>query len=108
MPNEQIKQVLLAHGFKEKEQPDGSFDLNPYVYTAVRAVLAQALAQQRVSVKDRLPENGTECLVWKEPRTIGFGHSGFVLSIFEDGKFSDIYGYEEVTHWIPIRKPVIE
>lgn len=67
----------------------------------------QALAQggNWVSVKDGLPENNTEYLVWKEPRTIGFGHSGYVLSTFEDGKFSDIYGYEEVTHWLSLPKP---
>ena len=32
MNNEQIKQVALQSGFKLKKQPDGTMDLNPYVY----------------------------------------------------------------------------
>lgn len=32
MNREGIKQLALECGFKLKEQPDGSFDLNPYVY----------------------------------------------------------------------------
>lgn len=32
MTNDQIKEIALANGFKLKEQPDGSMDLNPYVY----------------------------------------------------------------------------
>lgn len=42
MNNDQIKSVLLAHGFKEKDQGDGRMDLNPYVYDAARALLAGA------------------------------------------------------------------
>ena len=37
--DEEIKEVMLTNGFKLKEQPDGSLDLNPYVYTAVRALI---------------------------------------------------------------------
>lgn len=32
MTKDQIKELALANGFKLKEQPDGSMDLNPYVY----------------------------------------------------------------------------
>ncbi len=32
MTNDQIKEIALASGFKLKEQPDGTQDLNPYVY----------------------------------------------------------------------------
>ena len=32
MTNDQIKELALANGFKLKEQPDGSMNLNPYVY----------------------------------------------------------------------------
>jgi len=38
--NEQIKQLFLAHGFKEKLQAGGDTDLNPYVYVAARALIA--------------------------------------------------------------------
>lgn len=40
MNDPKIKAVLLAHGFKEKHQGDGRMDLNPYVYTAIDALLA--------------------------------------------------------------------
>lgn len=34
-----IKRIFLENGFKEKTQPDGSIDLNPYVYDAALALL---------------------------------------------------------------------
>ena len=42
LTNEQIKEICLNHGFKEKDQGDGRMDLNPYVYDAVRAAIRQA------------------------------------------------------------------
>ena len=39
MTNEQIKEIALANGFKLKEQPDGTKDLNPYVYDFARALI---------------------------------------------------------------------
>ena len=36
-----IKEKLLKKGFKEKLQPDGTYDLNPYVYEAVYFLLNQ-------------------------------------------------------------------
>lgn len=63
MTNEQIKQILLAHGFKEKEQSDGRYDLNSYVYTAVRAAISLVGAEAWVSVKDRMPEAGSTVVV---------------------------------------------
>jgi len=38
MHREQIKELALANGFKLKTQPDGTEDLNPYVYEFARAV----------------------------------------------------------------------
>lgn len=40
LTNEKIREIVLQHGFKTKPQSDGSDDLNPYVYDAVRAVVA--------------------------------------------------------------------
>lgn len=37
-----VKSLALAHGFKLKEQPDGTMDLNPYVYEFAAAMLAAA------------------------------------------------------------------
>lgn len=36
---ENVKRIALANGFKLKEQPDGSLDLNPYVYYFAAALL---------------------------------------------------------------------
>ena len=33
-----IRQIALEQGFKLKEQPDGSMDLNPYVYKFARVI----------------------------------------------------------------------
>ena len=41
MNKQDIKALFLANGFKEKQQPDGSTDLNPYVYEAAKALLAR-------------------------------------------------------------------
>lgn len=37
--DEEIKEVMLANGYKEKDQGNGIMDLNPYVYTAVRELI---------------------------------------------------------------------
>lgn len=47
MRNEDIKKIALANGFKEKEQPDGSVDLNPYVYDFARVLLGRAVRDGR-------------------------------------------------------------
>lgn len=41
MNKQQIKELALGNGFKLKEQPDGSMDLNPYVYDFAAALKAQ-------------------------------------------------------------------
>lgn len=45
MHREQIKELALANGFKLKPQPDGSEDLNPYVYEFA-AALTEHMQQQ--------------------------------------------------------------
>lgn len=40
LTREEIKRIALANGFKLKKQPDGSLDLNPYVYECAEALLA--------------------------------------------------------------------
>ena len=44
MNNETIKKIALENGFKLKKQPDGSDDLNPYVYDFAKAIAANAIA----------------------------------------------------------------
>lgn len=41
MTNDEIKDFALQYGFNLKEQPDGTMDLNPYVYEFARALLAR-------------------------------------------------------------------
>ncbi len=41
MNKQYIKEVALECGFKLKEQPDGSMDLNPYVYTFADKLIKQ-------------------------------------------------------------------
>lgn len=38
MTNEEIRKIALAHGFTERLQPDGTTDLNAYVYAFARAM----------------------------------------------------------------------
>lgn len=52
MSDEQIREIFLSNGFKTKQQPDGSVDLNPYVYDAARAMLAAATAPDSDNVTD--------------------------------------------------------
>ena len=40
--DEQIKELALANGFKLKEQPDGSLNLNDYVYKFARSLIASS------------------------------------------------------------------
>lgn len=45
MNKQQIKELALANGFKLKGQPDGTFDLNPYVYEFASALALAAEAE---------------------------------------------------------------
>ncbi|KJZ17376.1 hypothetical protein TW86_03725 [Halomonas sp. S2151] len=45
LTNDRIRKLALANGFKLKHQPDGSEDLNPYVFNFARALVAEQTAQ---------------------------------------------------------------
>ena len=38
MEKQRIKELALKAGFKTKQQPDGGWDLNPYVYEFAAAI----------------------------------------------------------------------
>lgn len=55
MTNDDIKAIALANGFTLREQPDGSMDLNPYVYGFARAMFGAGFMASRPSVtKDEI------------------------------------------------------
>jgi len=60
MNKQQIKELALAKGFKLKEQPDGTIDLNPYVYEFAAALKAQhqadILASTSIQIAAGKPE----------------------------------------------------
>jgi hypothetical protein len=41
MNKAKIRELALANGFKLKEQPDGTMELNPYVYEFAAALMAE-------------------------------------------------------------------
>jgi len=42
MSKERIRELALASGFKLKQQPDGTMELNPYVYEFAAELMAEA------------------------------------------------------------------
>lgn len=57
--NSEIKKLALQSGFKLKEQPDGSMDLNPYVYEFARKIESETqgeIIQLIISKKPNRPE----------------------------------------------------
>ena len=59
---EQIKELALRTGFKLKEQPDGSMDLNPYVYEFAHALIEQTTINVRKNIADVLEMTVEEAL----------------------------------------------
>ena len=56
MNKQYIKDVALECGFKLKEQPDGSMDLNPYVYTFADKLIKQTHISLLVDFKDTIAD----------------------------------------------------
>ena len=50
MTKSQIREIALANGFKLKKQPDGSEDLNPYVYEFADKLINQYIKDSYVHV----------------------------------------------------------
>ena len=59
MNKEQIKRLALQNGFKLKEQPDGTMDLNPYVYDFAKTLISGVTGMKFI----KLHQNGREMLV---------------------------------------------
>lgn len=69
MTREEIKQLALKSGFKLKPHPDGSEDLNPYVYDFARRLVNIISNKDRVHYcehKIELLESTVKLLDWME------------------------------------------
>ena len=55
-----IKEVALDCGFKLKKQPDGSIDLNPYVYTFADKLIKQTHISLLGDFEDMLADIDSE------------------------------------------------
>lgn len=51
MTNEEIRALALAHGFTLREQPDGSTDLNHYVYTFAMAMYRKGRSKRLAEIR---------------------------------------------------------
>lgn len=74
MNKQDIKALFLAHGYKEKPQPDGTIDLNPYVYEAAEALIRRVVSNlDGYAGKATITApGGTEvALLCREPRPVG-------------------------------------
>ena len=56
MNKQDVKKLALDCGFKLKEQPDGSMDLNPYVYTFADKLIKQTHISLLGDFKDTLAD----------------------------------------------------
>ena len=45
MNKAKIRELALANGFKLKQQPDGTMELNPYVYDFAAELMAEAVIE---------------------------------------------------------------
>lgn len=110
MTNDEIRERALAEGFKRKLQPDGSMDLSPYVFNAIRAC-----QPQWISVDERQPEHQDtlsekdKCLVITK---CGKVWMGFYNTHLKPDEWY-LYGWSanncwhpfEITHWMPLPTP---
>lgn len=64
MDKQKVRELALANGFKLKPQPDGSEDLNPYVYEFAAALAAEAIGELRFPVMLRQMWSGGQVQEW--------------------------------------------
>lgn len=120
MDKQKVKELALANGFKLKQQPDGSEDLNPYVYEFAAALAAEAISELRFPAMLRQMWSGGQVQEWLSQQAAmrrevhGFQHqidTGMVLGVdanyavcLKDG---DYYGWLFNRHpdgqWVTVR-----
>ena len=78
MNKQQIKELALENGFNLKEQPDGTLDLNPYVYDFAAALKAQWHADILAEISPQVSASKPVAWLWK--------YRGFVLVTASEAK----------------------
>lgn len=99
MTNDEIREKALAHGFKRKLQPDGSMDLSPYVFNAIRAC-----QPQWISVDERLPEEDGTYLVVVKNRASHIDTDRFYVDD-SSWEFFNNSRLPKITHWMQLPEP---
>lgn len=97
-PNKQrIKRLALDAGFSVKQQPDGSMDLNPYVYkfaaALTEAVKADAEWDQGEKRMEQIGQNGNEGIgyLWVEKPHQGEAHDQEMIEVaIKPGEFGHL------------------
>lgn len=75
LTKDKVKQLALDNGFKLKQQPDGSMDLNPYVYQFAEEMqkvlndveLRRADARKVISYPPSSDQAANENKYWEMP-----------------------------------------
>lgn len=116
MNKERVKELALANGFKLKEQPDGSMDLHPYVFTFAEALIAEAIATEvsklwqpltqdvlrRIDTSSQLLRNekGEVFTGFYQERSTGGDYQGFMVKgVWHNAReFTEIHDPELWTH----------
>lgn len=117
LTQDQIREIALNSGFKLKEQNDGSFDLNSYVYYFAQEIARHCWSAYASGVKPHkihnmygwikfeengfMPKQGQEVLTYHDEYKIGdvVKHCWYI-----DGEFIEIdrqTAVTKATHWRP-------
>lgn len=54
MTRDEIRNIALSHGFRDRPQGDGSLDLNPYVYRFAEALIEAQAAKDEALLRQTL------------------------------------------------------
>lgn len=108
MNNEQIKQLALESGFKLKEQPDGSMDLNPYIYQFAEKLIT-ASQNNWISLSESMPKID-EWALFLDGNNSMYSSTSNPIHIDKIIKGADCFVHylHNYTHWQPLPSQKIE
>lgn len=107
---EEILRAALSKAFNsplsDREWVKGLADGGDEIIKAMEAYAKVSQEDGWISVEDRLPEDGSQCLV-----SLQFKHSEpeTICTLFDDGRFFNLedkaHAFKNVTHWMPLPNP---